>query len=83
MAPYTVEALLKTMLDWLEVSVETACSAGFVTFPLLELLVKISISGPPTTPTVKVPPPPWPVMATPPVTPAELNAVGVAPLIVC
>src|SRR5471032_685587 len=82
-APNTFELLLNTILDWLEVSVETALSRALVTVPPLELLVKTSVCGPPIVPTIKVPPPPWPVMETPLVTPVALSAVGVAPLMTC
>src|SRR5471032_2355391 len=82
-APNTFELLLNTILDSLEVSVETALSRALVTIPPPELLVKISICGPPIVPTSKVPPPPWPVMETPLVTPVALSAVGVAPLMTC
>jgi hypothetical protein len=34
-------------------------------------------------PTISVPPPPWPVMETPLVTPVGLSDVGMAPLMTC
>src|SRR5471032_1544581 len=68
-APNTFELLLNTILDWLDVSVETALNRVFVTVPPLELFVKMSDWGPPMVPTISVPPPPCPVMETPLVTP--------------
>src|SRR5580700_3586685 len=51
MFPNTVELLLNTILPWLEAAVDTA--GGTVARAVL--LVKISISGPPGTPTLRVP----------------------------
>src|SRR4051812_32372938 len=49
-APNTVEPLLNTILPWLDAAVETAG-----TLAVREVLfVKISIDGPPRTPTLKV-----------------------------
>src|SRR3984957_20508814 len=71
------------MLAVLDASVVTALSKGFVTFPPAELLVKISISGPPTTPTPKVPVAADADMATPLVTPGAFNGVTPGPTAVC
>src|SRR5665213_1184506 len=75
--------MLKTMLAVLDASVVTALSKGFVTIPPAELLVKMSISGPPTTPTPKVPVAAEADMATPFVTPVAFNGVTPGPTAVC
>src|ERR1700733_6231925 len=71
------------MLAVLDASVVTALSKGFVTFPPAELLVKMSISGPPTTPTPKVPVAAEADMAPPFVTPVAFNGVTPGPTAVC
>src|SRR5579872_3396018 len=79
MAPYTLELLLKTMLPWLDAAVDTARKPA--TGGLLE--VKISISGPPTTPTLKVPVVPDADMSTPFSTPVAFSGIVPGPTACC
>jgi hypothetical protein len=79
MFPYTVELLLNTILPWLEAEVETA--RGKVAREVL--LVKISISGPPGTPTLKVPVIPETDISTPLSTPSASNGMMPGPTAVC
>jgi hypothetical protein len=79
MAPNTVELLLNTMLPWLEAAVETAWKGE----ARVELLEKISIAGPPTTPTLNVPVVPDPDMSTPFSEPVGLSGITPGPTAVC
>jgi hypothetical protein len=80
MLPYTVELLLNTILPWLEAAVETASPE---TVPRGLLLVKISICGPPGTPTLKVPVIPETDISTPLSRPSASNGMVPGPTAVC
>src|SRR6185369_1600702 len=78
-APYTVELLLKMMLPWLLAAVDTAMRPA--TGGLLS--VKISIAGPPGTPTLSVPVVAEPDMSTPLSTPFASRGIVPGPTAVC
>src|SRR5579872_3865421 len=79
MFPNTVELLLKAILPWLEAAVDTA--GGTVARAVL--LVKMSVCGPPTTPTLRVPVVPEADISTPFSTPVAFNGMMPGPTACC